>query len=426
LRAMAAADAPYRTALRLLGLALAISVIVAFPIERLAHDFSWLGSYGLFHSCEDVTNDLNLGSILQAILTPIFVFLLPGPGSIFHKKVASSSRGSSLTGAPGARVPASFRNAIGEPRPSAAVAVVLFVLGLGMSLGSGLFLKSWIVDHSSAYSPLGFPLASATIIAFFVARLALGLVGIGAAIYLLRRHVSWEPASFFIGAGWLCAVVVAVAWWYGLREYAGVRGVCPDLFDLSRSVPFQVDYLSDQAHYFIYVSVFSAFWVGITAGGLRLQSARAAEGRSGSSELLQFQAFYWACFLGWAVQYRLSQWFGLSNPHGQEWPLFALLNFLVVTASSFWVLAFIESLWKNKPRTWLRAVFQAFWKSFVILLLSLVTFFWLITYVIVVLAPALVTWNVFGLAWALTIGTWHWRARQKEQLVAPGREANVR
>lgn len=419
MRASVTPVAPPWTPFRLLGLALAISVIMAFPIERVAHDFSWLGSYGLFHSCEDVTNNLNLGSILQAILTPIFVFLLPGPGSIFHKKVALSSRASSQAVAPAARVPVVSRNTVGERRPSVAIPVVLFVLGLGMCLGSGWFLKSWIVDHSSAYSPLGSALASAAVIAFFIVRLALGLLGIGAAMYLLRRHVSWEPASLFIGAGWLCAVVVAVAWWYGVRAYAGLRGVCPDLFDLSRSDPFHVDYLSDQAHYFIYVSVFSAFWIGIAAGGLRLQSARAAEGGSGSDELHRFRGFYWVCFLAWAVQYRVSQWFALSNPHGQEWPLFAALNFLVVTASSLWALAFIRSLWKNKPRTWLRAVFQAFWKTFVILLLSLLSFFWLFTYAFGVLIPPLVTWNIFGLAWALVVGTWRWRARQKEQLVAP-------
>jgi hypothetical protein len=409
MRAMVRSGTPPWTPFHFLGFALAISVILAFPVERVAHDSAWLGSYGLFRSCEDATNNLNLGSILQAILTPIFIFLLPGPGSLFHRKAASSSRGSSL-----AKVTVASRNAIGGQRPSVTVPAILFASGLGMCLVSGLFLKVWIVDHSRAYSPLGFPLASAAI-AYFIVRFALGLVGIGAAIHLLRRYVDCEPDSLFIGSGWLCAAVVGVAWWYGLREYAGIRGVCPDLFDLSRSEPFHVDYLSDSSHYFLYVSIFSTFWIGITAGGLRLQSARAAEGKFDGNELRQFQAFYWGCFLGWAVQYRVCQWFALPNPSGQEWPLFAILNFLFVTVSSFWVLAFVQSLWKKKPRTWLLAVFQPFWKSFVILLLTTLSFFWLFLGAMGVLLPALVTWNVFGLGWALVVGNWRWHASQLER-----------
>ncbi len=416
MRAIGPGDTRYWTPLCCLGFALTISVILAFPIERIAHDFSWLGSYGVFRSCEEATNDLNLGSILQAILTPIFVFLLPGAGSIFYKKSVLSSH-ASLAGASATKIPAISRNVIGKPRPPVAIPVVLLVLGLGLSLGSGLFLKTWIVDHSNAFSSLRFTLISAAMIAFFIVRLALGLIAIGAAIYLLRRRISCEPDSLFIGSGWLCATVVAVAWWYGLREYAGLRGICPELFDLSRSKPFHVDYLSDYSHYFIYTSVFSAFWTGITAGGLRLQSARAPEGGSAGDELRQYRGFYWVCFLGWVVQYRIGQWFALANPHGQEWPLFALFNFLFVTASSFWVLAFIQSLWKKKPRTWLRSVLQAFWKSVVILLLSLLTFFWLFTYAFGVVIPTIVTWNVFGLAWALLVGSWRWGALQKERLV---------
>lgn len=140
----------------------------------------------------------------------------------------------------------------------------------------------------------------------------------------------------------------------------------------------------------------------------------------------QFQRFYWVCLLGWAVPYRVHQWLALPNPHGQEWPLFALLDFLLVTVSSFWVSAFIPSLGKNKPRTWLRAVFQAFWKGFVILLLSFLTFSWLFTYACSVLFPPLRSWNVFGLAWALTVGTWRWRARQEGQLIGSVPQAKVR
>jgi hypothetical protein len=121
------------------------------------------------------------------------------------------------------------------------------------------------------------------------------------------------------------------------------------------------------------------------------------------------------------VQYRVSQWFALSNPHGQEWPLFATLNFLAVTVSSLWVLAFSQSLWTKKPRSWLRAIFQAYWRTFAILLLTLLSFFWLFIYAIVPLVAPIATWNVFGLAWALTVGTVRWRALQKERLTAVAR-----
>jgi len=326
LRATRADEARYWTPFRFLGFALAISIILAFPIERVAHDFSVPGSYWVFHSCEELTNQLSLGSIFQAILTPIFIFLLPGPGSLFHNKNLSPSRRPSLAG------------------------------------------------------------------------------------------ISAKPVSF-IAAGCLFAAAVAVTWWYGLRAYAAHLGVCPDLFDLSRSTAFHVDYLSDCAHYFIYISIFSVLWVGVTAGGLRLQAARAAAGGPGRNELRQFQRFYWACFLGWAVQYRVSQWFAPLSPHRQEWDLFALFDFLFVAGTSLWVLAFTGSLWRNKPDSWLRAVVQAFWRTFVILLLSSASFFWLFTVAFRVVTPALVTWNAFGLAWAVAVGTWRWRALQKERLL---------
>jgi hypothetical protein len=217
-------------------------------MEQVRHEGYPTGSG---QSCEDIANDLNLGSILQAILTPLFVFLLPGSGSIFQKKAApSSSRSSSLAGAASASMPAT------------------------------------------------------------------------------SRRVSWDSASFIV-AGWLCAAVVPVAWWYGLREYAGLHGECAAFYDWSLPVHrFQPDYVSDFLHYFIYVSVFSAFWIGVTAGGLRLQSARAATGESPGNELRQFQGFHWTCFLGWAVQYRINQWWALQGAsQNQEWVKFAALNF---------------------------------------------------------------------------------------------------
>ena len=404
---------PPWTPFRFLGLALAISVVLAIPIEQVEHDFALPGLSWSHQSCEDLTNDLNLGSVLQAIVVPIFLFLLPGPGSLFQKNTASALRRSALAGTPPPTISGAFRNSMGERRPSVAIPIVLLVLSLAMFLGSGLLLRSWIFNNPGAR--VSSPVAYIAATAFLGLRFVLGLFGLGASIYLLRRQVSWKPASF-IAAGGSFAAVVAVAWWYSLREYAGLHGLCPDLFDLSRSHPFHVDYLSDWAHYFVYVNVFSTLWVGITAGVLRLQSARAAESGSRGNESYHFQGFYWACFLGWAVQYRVSQWFALSNPHGQEWPLFATLNFLAVTVSSLWVLAFSQSLWKQKPRSWLRAIFQAYWRTFAILLLTLLSFFWLFIYAIVPLVAPIATWNVFGLAWALTVGTLRWRALQKDRL----------
>lgn len=338
------AESPNRKAYILLGCAVAISIILSFPMEQRRHVFSSPGAYWINNSCEEVANDLLLGGILQAVLTPLFVFLLPGPGSIFHRTIASSSRSPLLAVAAATR-PAISRNPMGK-------------------------------RYSS---------------------------------------VSREPASF-IAAGCICATVIAIAWWYGLRGYAGLRGECPALYDWDLPVhSFQPDSVADVLHYFIYVSAFSALWIGIIAGGLRLQSARAAEGESGDNESRQFQDFYWVCFLGWAVQYRVNQWFAQGSTHAQQWSMFAILNFLFVTASSFWVLPFILSLWNNKPRTWLHAVFQAFWRGFVILLLTLVTFFWLAWMAFAVLVPALVTWNAFGLAWSLVVGTWRWRALQKQE-----------
>jgi hypothetical protein len=407
------------TPFRFLGLALAISVVLAFPVEQVEHDFALPGLSWSHQSCEDLTNDLNLGSVLQAIVVPIFLFLLPGPGSLFQKNTASALRRSAPAGTPPPTISGASRNSMGKRRPSVAIPIALLVLSLAMFLGSGLLLRSWIFDNPGAR--VSSPVAYIAATAFLGLRFVLGLFGLGASIYLLRRQVSWEPASF-IAAGGSFAAVVAVAWWYWLREYAGLHGVCPDLFDRSGSRPFHVDHLSDCAHYFVYVSVFSALWVGISAGALRLQSARAAERGSRGKEFHHFQGFFWTCFLGWAVQYRVSQWFALSNPHGQEWPLFATLNFLTVTVSSLWVLAFSQSLWNQKPRSWLRAIFQAYWRTFAILLLTLLSFFWLFIYAIVPLVAPIATWNVFGLAWALTVGTWRWRALRKERLTAVVRQ----
>lgn len=167
-----------------------------------------------------------------------------------------------------------------------------------------------------------------------------------------------------------------------------------------------MDLVSDCSRYFVSLSVFAALWVGITAGGLRLQSARAAAGDSSGNGLHQFQSFFWVYLLGWAVQYRLSQWFSLVWLRtNQEWPLFARLHFVFLTASSLWALVFIRFLWNGRPWTRRAAAIVAFCGTFLIYMLTALTFFWLLTYAGPVLDP-LVTLNIFGLGWALTVGTW--------------------
>ncbi len=401
----------------LLGAAVAISVVLAFPIEQVTHQGYSLLSYSP-HSCSDAEIGLNLGNIAQAILTPILIFLLPGPGSIFLKKAPYRRP---------ARADAPAASTISPGRSKAAVAVVLLALCLGMLLSSSLFLKFWIY-HPGAPSPLtSAPVTGAAVLALQIGQSTLSLLGIGAAIYLLRLNISWEPASF-IAAGWLCAALIPVAWWYGLREYLTIHTKCAELYDWSLPVHhFQPDYVSDFYHYFIYLTVFSAFWVGIIAGALRLQSARAAGSASVGKELRQFQSYYWACFLGWAVQYRISQWFAIGGAyHNQLWVGLAALNFCFVTVSSLWVLPFTHSLWKKKPRTWLQAFLRPFWRSFLVYLLTVLTFFWLTIYAVLPLVPAIVTWYVFGLAWAVAIGIWRWRALQEERRLPPAPQTPVR
>jgi hypothetical protein len=80
------------------------------------------------------------------------------------------------------------------------------------------------------------------------------------------------------------------------------------------------------------------------------------------------------------------------------------------------VLAFTRSLWNKEPRTWLQAFMRPFWRSLLVYLLTVLTFFWLFIYALLPLVPAITTWYAFGLAWSLFVGTWRWRALQKEQL----------
>ena len=310
-----------RPSLRSLGVALAISLVLGFPMEQVIHTNFLQG----FSSCSAVVPfTLTLSNLAQAIVTPLLVFLLPGPGSIFQKKVG--------------------------PKPALQ---------------------------------------------------------------------SWQPA-LFMSAALLCAAAIPLACWYGLRDYATLHNTCEQLFDLERPVDiWHVDFLSNFAHYFIDFSVFSAFWVGITAGGVRLQSARAAARDSAPNKLRPFQSFYWACFLGWAVQYRLTEWcFAPLGRAQTEWVNFAFWSFIAHTATSLWVLAFIRSLWDKRPQTRREAVKQAFWKSLLIYLLGSLTLIWNPFIAGGMLSFPLVTLNAFGFVWALTVGTWRWRALQEELLVS--------
>jgi hypothetical protein len=184
--------------------------------------------------------------------------------------------------------------------------------------------------------------------------------------------------------------------------------LCVNLFELGRPVdPSHVDFVSDCSRYFVSVSVFAAVWVGIAAGGIRLQSARAAaQGDSADYEMRQFKSFFWVYLLGWAVQYRLSQWFSFVWLRtNQEWPLFARLHFIFLTVSSLWTLAFVRFLWRQRPWSRRGATILAFCGTFVIYMLTALTFFWLLTYAGAVLDPVL-SLNLFGLGWALGVGIW--------------------
>jgi hypothetical protein len=166
-----------------------------------------------------------------------------------------------------------------------------------------------------------------------------------------------------------------------------------------------------------------AFWVGITAGGLRLQSARVAAADTASNKLRQFQGFHWVCFLGWAVQYRISQWWALQGAsQNQEWVKFAVLNFCFVAVSSLWVLAITHSLWNKEPRTWLQAFLRPFGEASLFTCLPYLLFSGCLFTRYYPRVPAITTWYAFGLAWALFVGTWQWRVLQQERPVSVVRQ----
>jgi hypothetical protein len=195
------------------------------------------------------------------------------------------------------------------------------------------------------------------------------------------------------------------------------------LFDRSRFIdPLRIDDLNDSYHYFVWLSVFVTMWVGTTAAGLRLLSAREEEDGSTASELRAFRGFFWVYLLGWAVQYRVSQWSTQPNvPNtnvNQEWLTWAVVGFIYLTASSLWTLAFIRSFWKWRVRAWWASVGVAFAGTFVIYILTMISFFWLFLLAPLALLP-LTNGNVWGGLWALTVGTWRWQALRQQPRVAP-------
>jgi hypothetical protein len=413
---------PRRQRFQLLGIAMAVSVVLAFPMEQVTHSNSVPGSYWLQNSCGSTIPLLNAGLLLQAILAPLLVFLLPGPGGIFQRKFkvrASSSVRS--TAPPAVRAlarPVDHQRARKPAATSdarsliAVVAMIIGIIGLLMLLRSGWQLRhieffsnppastSWSVLRSFAFSQT-------------VLDLVIGLTGIGGAIYLLCQYLPSRAAPFML-VGWLSAAAIPFVWWYALRAYAQSRGLCPVLFDTSRPVdPYHIDLVQDCQRYFRYLSGFSAMWVGVTAGGLRLQAARAEEGGSAGNELQNFQNFFWLYLLGWAVQYRVSQWLMASlGRHNQEWITYSVLDFVYLTSSSLWSLAFIRFFWNLKARTRAVNFVVLFIASFAICLLTTLTFFWLFLWAPLALVP-LFTLNVCGAAWALTVGAWRWRALQQ-------------
>jgi len=299
-------DSLNRNAVRFLILAVAIAVVIGFPMEQVIREQAYWPE-----SCAHGEMLLNLGSVIQAILVPFVIFLLPGLGAIFQKRLN--------------RLPPS---------------------------------RSSLVRTSC-----------------------------------------------------LCGAAIPLIWWFSLRQNIGTQGICSELFDFSRpSDLFHRDYVKDSAHYFIYLSVFTALWAGIAACGLRLQSARISARTDLTAESPDFLIFRWVCVLGWAVQYRLSEWVGLLwARQQQEWSVLALLNFAFLTVSSLWSLMVAHSLWNTRPRTWRNAIMRAYWRTFLIYLLTTMLVIWSPLIAAGPLSYPILTLNLFGLAWAVLVGTWQWR-----------------
>ena len=332
-----------RRAWLFVGTAILISLVLAIPIEQLNHEGYPPHAYWP-HSCSDAQIGLNIGNVVQALLTPLFVFVLPGVGSILRTR---------------SQTVASF-----FALPEAPVSV-----DYGEAKGTSIHPRIWL------------------------------------------RSVK------FVVAGWLFAVAVSLAWWFLVRATSSIEENCPALYNWDLPVHrYKPDVVLDFFHYYIYVSLFAAFWIGIATGALRAQCARASEDSVTSG---QFESFYWACFLGWAVQYRVSQWFATPN-RNQDWVAFSCLDFIFSIVSSFCVLPFIRRMWNKQIRSWWMAFVDALGKSFLIYGLTFLCFIWLVVYAFLPIVPAFVTWDAFGLLWAVVIGAWRCRALKEKQAFVTG------
>lgn len=398
---------PNRSAYRYLGMAMAVSFVLAMPLEPFRNSL-YGGTDWILNSCGVVLSFLNLAFLLQAILTPLLLFLLPGPGSILPGKTPSFSLRLSQAPTPVEQSAEGRHAARRAGLPVSIIAAIVLVICTLLLLDTcWLAWVSFVRAGSNFHPPLS-PVQA-------IARIAIYLLGIAAAFYGLRVRIPLKSVSLLL-LGCVCAAAIPLLWWPVMRWYAARSGWCPVLFDLSRPVdPFRIDYVSDCQHYFKWFGIFTTLWVGVIAGALRLQSARAADVAASSSELRSFRGFYWACFLSWAVVYRISTYSLLLGGHSQEWESFSVLGFFTLTISALWSLAFIRSLWKRRPRTWRGAVGAPFIAAFLIYMLTALTFFWMPTYAGALFIIPIFTLNLYGLLWALFVGTWHWRIRQQER-----------
>src|SRR5579872_6332549 len=88
-----------RRAWLFVGTAILISLVLAIPIEQLNHEGYPPHAYWP-HSCSDAQIGLNIGNVVQALLTPLFVFVLPGVGSILRTRSQTVASFFALPGAP--------------------------------------------------------------------------------------------------------------------------------------------------------------------------------------------------------------------------------------------------------------------------------------------------------------------------------------
>jgi hypothetical protein len=252
-----------RQALRFVGIAIAVSVVLAFPMEQVTHSARAPGFYWFQNSCGSVEFLLTLGLVVPAILTPMLVFLLPGPGSIFVGKADAPSFSSARSVHPSS-VPVSRARARPQDHggarsrrtassDEARSLVMVFAVVIGI-LGLLMFLRSaWVLKHTEFFADKQFhstwlTLLRSTVFSETVIELIVGLAGIGAAIYLLYLYMPSQPALFML-VGWSSAAALPFIWWYGVRGYAGLHGECAALFDPSLPVHvFQPDFLADCAH----------------------------------------------------------------------------------------------------------------------------------------------------------------------------------